>query len=120
MRSASGCYENVNDAWTVGLALASLFVLTCGVLALAWHRGRLGVASAVVMGLAVVAWVAVFAAVTSGYHDADGFADCGDGCTPAHRFAALWFVGAPLLISLSAAGLLVALVARGRRRRREA
>jgi hypothetical protein len=110
----------VNDAWTVGLALVSLVALTCGLLVLAWRRGRLGVASAVVMGLGVVAWVAVFAAVTSGYHDADGFADCGDDCTPAHRFAALGFIAAPLLISLSAAGLMVALVARGRRRRRAA
>jgi hypothetical protein len=109
----------LNEAGTVGLALASLFVLTCGLLVLGWRCGRLGGASAVVMGVAAVAWAAVFAAVTSGYHDADGFADCGDDCTPAHRFAALGFIGAPLLISLSAAGLLVALVARGRRRRRQ-
>jgi hypothetical protein len=110
----------VNDAWTLGLALVSLVALTGGLLVLAWRRGRLGIASSVVLGLAVVAWTAVFAAVTSGYHDADGFADCGGDCTPAHRFAALGFIGAPLLISLSAAGMLVALVARGRRRRREA
>jgi hypothetical protein len=106
----------VTDAWVVLLALGSLGLITFGLLATAWTRGRLGVASGVVFVIALTAWVADFAAVTSGYRDADGFVDCGSFCTPTHRLAALGFVAPPLLISLSAAGMAVALVARRRRR----
>jgi hypothetical protein len=107
----------VRDAWVFYLALASLLALTGGLLALAWLRGRLGVASAIALVVAVAAWVADFAAVTSGFHDADGFVDCGESCTGVHLAAGLGFVAPPLLISLSAAGMLVTLIGRGRRRR---
>jgi len=107
----------VTDAWVVLLALGSLVLITLGLLAAAWTRGRLGLASGAVFILALTAWVADLAAVTSGFRDADGFVDCGDFCTPTHRLAAFGFVAPPLLISLSAGGMLVALVARGRRRR---
>jgi hypothetical protein len=107
----------MNDAWVVYLALLSLAVIVCGVLALAWTRGRLGLVSAGVLVLAAAAWVLDFAALATGFHDADGFVDCGNDCTPAHRLAALGFVAPPLLIAMGAAGLVVALVVRGRRRR---
>lgn len=107
----------MHDAWVVYLALLSVAVIACGALALAWTRGRLGVASAVVLVLAVVAWVLDFAAMTTGFHDMDGFVDCGNACTPAHRLAALGFVAPPLLIALGAAGLAIALFVRGRSRR---
>jgi hypothetical protein len=107
----------VSDAWVVWLALASLVLITVGVLAAAWTRGRLGLVSSVVFVLALGSWVADLVVVTSGYRDADGFVDCGEACTATHRIAALGFVAPPLLVSLAAGGMLVALVARGRERR---
>ena len=107
----------MTEAWVVLLALASLVLIAFGLLAAAWTRGRLGLASGVVFALALAAWVLDFAAITSDFRDADGFVDCGDFCTTTHRLTALGFVAPPLLISLSAGGLLVALLARGRRRR---
>ena len=108
----------MSDAWVVYLALLSIAVIACGALALAWTRGRLGVASAVVFVLAVVAWVLDFVALTTDFRDADGLLDCGRVCTPMHRLVALGFVAPPLLISIAAAGMAIALVARARRRRR--
>jgi pyruvate dehydrogenase E2 component (dihydrolipoamide acetyltransferase) len=107
----------MTDAWVVLLALGSLVLIAFGLLAGAWTRGRLGLASGVVFVVAVVAWAADVVALTSDYRDADGFVDCGESCTAMHRLAALGFVAPPLLISLAAAGMLVALVARGRRHR---
>jgi hypothetical protein len=107
----------MNDAWVVYLALGSVVLLSLGLLAGAWTRGRLGLVSAVLFVLAVVAWVADVVALASDFRDADGFVDCGDFCTATHRLTALGFVAPPLLISLAAGGMLVALLARGRRRR---
>jgi hypothetical protein len=81
----------------------------------AWTRGRLGVASAAVFVVAVAAWVLDFAAITSGFHDADGFVDC-TRCTTTHLLAALGFVAPPLVIAIAAAGMAIALIVRGRRR----
>jgi hypothetical protein len=108
----------MRDAWVVLLALGSLVLITFGLLAAAWTRGRLGLASGAVFLVALTSWIVDLAAIVSGFRDADGFVDCGDFCTPTQRLAALGFVAPPLLISLSAAGMLAALVARGRRRRR--
>lgn len=108
------------DAWTMYLAILSVLVLTGGLLVLAWRRRRLGVASAVLLVVALVAWATAFAAITAGFHDADGFVDCRDSCTLAHRVAVLGFVAPPLLVSMSAAGMAFALVARARRRRHDA
>src|SRR5688572_30423780 len=107
----------MNDAWVVLLALGSLVLIALGALAAAWTRGRLGLASGALFFLALALWAGDVVAVTSDYRDADGFVDCGEDCTPTHRLAALGFIAPPLLISLSAGGMLVALVARGRRRR---
>jgi hypothetical protein len=107
----------VTNAWIFVLAVVSLVALMAGLLALAWSRQRLGVASAVAFVVALAVWVADFAAVSSGFADADGFVDCGDACTATHRVAELGFLVPPLLISISAAGMLVALVTRVRRRR---
>jgi hypothetical protein len=107
----------MNDAWVVWLALASLVLTVLGVLTAAWVRRRLGLVSAALFVLAVAVWAVDVAAIVSGYRDADGFVDCGDDCRPVHRLAALGFLAPPLLISLAAAGMLVALVVRGRTRR---
>jgi hypothetical protein len=107
----------VNDYWVVLLALASIVAIACGLMLAAWLRGRLGLASIGLFVLAVVAWVADAAAVTSGVGDADGFTDCRDSCTIAHRLGALGFIGPPLLISIAAAGMAIALIARARDRR---
>jgi hypothetical protein len=107
----------MTNTWILVLAVVSLVVVTAGLLAFAWSRGRLGVASIAAFLVAVVVWVVDFAAVASGFRDADGFVDCGDDCTGVHLAAILGFLTPPLLISVSAAGMLVALVSRGRRRR---
>jgi hypothetical protein len=107
----------MHDSWMVLLALASVVAIACGLLLGAWTRGRLGLASGALFVVAVAAWVADFVAIASGFRDADGFVDCGRFCTPTHRLAALGLVTPPLLISLASAGMLVVLLARGRRRR---
>jgi len=107
----------VNDAWVMYVVLAAVVLLACGLLAAAWSRGRLGLASAVLLAVAVAAWMLDLAAVTSGFQDADGFVDCGSACRPVHRAAAVGFLAPPLLISLAASGLVVALIARQRKRR---
>ena len=107
----------MTNAWIFVLAVVSLAALTGGLLALAWSRHRLGLASTVAFAVALAVWVIDFVAVSSGYRDADGFVDCGEDCTGVHLAASLGFVAPPLLISVSAAGMLVALVSRGRRKR---
>jgi hypothetical protein len=107
----------VRDAWLVYVALGALFVLAGGVLLGAWARGRLGIAAVVVFVLAVALWVADFAAISSGYRDADSFFDCAEACTGVHFSTAVGFLAPPLLISTAALGGLVAL--RQRRRRRQ-
>jgi hypothetical protein len=107
----------VRDVWLVYLALGAMFVLAGGLLVGAWTRGRLGAAAVAVFVLAVALWVADFAAISSGYRDADGFFDCAEACTGVHFSTAVGFLAPPLLISIAALGALVAL--RQRRRTRQ-
>lgn len=102
----------------VQIGVVALFALTCGALAAAWTRGRLGAAAIALFVVASLVWVASFAAIVSGYHDADGLADCGEDCSSVQYVSALAFLAPPLLISLSALGMLVALGRRWRLRRR--
>lgn len=106
----------MSDAWTLVLAFASLLVLTVGLLALAWRRRRLGVASFALLVLAAVAWGLAVVAITTGVDDADGFIDCRRDCTLTHRLTALGLVAPPLLVSIAAGGMMIALVARARAR----
>ena len=108
----------MRDTWLVYLALAGLLLVAGGVLVGGWARGRLGTAAVVVLIGAVAVWVAAFAAISSGYRDADGFFACGDACTGVHFSTAVGFLAPPLLISTAALGALIAL--RQRRRGREA
>ena len=71
----------MTEAWIFVLALVSLAAITGGLLVLAWSRRRLGLASFVAFVAALVVWITAFAAVSSGYRDADGFVDCGESCT---------------------------------------
>lgn len=105
------------SATGVQIGVVALFALTCGALAAAWTRGRLGAAAIALFVVASLVWVASFAAIVSGYHDADGFASCSDDCSSVHHFSAVGFLAPPLLISLSALGMIVA-VGRRRLRRR--
>jgi len=105
------------STWSVQVGLVGLFALTCGALAAAWMRGRLGVAAVALFVLACGVWVLDFAAIVSGYHDADGFVDCDTDCTAVHYVSALGFLAPPLLISLSAFAMLVVLGRRWRLRR---
>jgi len=99
-------------AW-VQVGVVALFALMCGGLAAAWLRGRLGLAAIALFVVACLIWVAALAAIVSGYHDADGFVDCRDDCSSVHYLSAIGFLAPPLLISLSAFGMIVAV---GRRR----
>lgn len=108
----------MNDAWRVQLVLVALFALACGVLAAAWTRGRLGIVSVAILVASILVWALDFAAVFSGYHDADGFFDCGSDCTSVHYVSAVGFLAPPLLIAVAALGTLVVLTRRLRTRRR--
>ena len=105
------------STWVVQVAVVVLFALTSGVLAVAWTRGRLGVASLVVFGVAVVVWIAAFVAITKEFHDANNFATCGDECGAIHYLSAVAFIAPPLLISLAALAMLVTRGLRWRARR---
>lgn len=107
----------MSTAW-VQVGLVALFALMCGALAAAWRRGRLGAAAIALFVFACLVWVAAFAAIVAGYHDADGFVDCRDDCSGAQYLSAVGFLAPPLLISLSALGMLVAVGQRRRLRRR--
>ena len=101
------------------VAVVALFTLASGVLAAAWLRGRLGAAAIALFVVACLIWAAAFAAIAGDYRDADGFLDCSGDCSTVHHLVALGYLMPPLLISLSALGMIVA-VARRRRRRRQA
>jgi len=107
----------MSTAW-VQIGVVALFALMCGALAAAWLRGRLGAAAIALFVVACLIWVASFAAIVSGYHDADGFVDCRDDCSSVQYLSAVGFLAPPLLISLSALGMIVAIGRRWRLRRR--
>lgn len=106
----------MSTSW-VQVGVVALFALTCGALAGAWTRGRLGAAAIALFVVACLVWVAAFAAIVSGYHDADGFVDCREDCSSVHYLAAVGFLAPPLLIALSGLGMIVALGGRWRLRR---
>ena len=105
------------STWVVQVVIVMLFALTCGALAAAWMRGRLGVAAIVLLALAVVAWVAAFAAIATEFHGANNFATCEDECTAVHYVSTVAFIAPPLLIALAAVGMLVSRGSRWRERR---
>ena len=105
------------STWVVQSAVVVLFALTCGVLAAAWLKGRLGVAAIALLVAAVAIWALAFVAIGTGFHGADDFATCGDTCSTIHYVSALAFVAPPLLISLAALGMLVSRGSRWRARR---
>jgi hypothetical protein len=103
--------------WVVQVAVVVLFALTCGVLAAAWTRGRLGTAAIVVCLLAAATWALTFVAIAAEFRDANSFATCTTGCTTAHYVAAVAFVASPLLIAVAALAMIVARGSRWRLRR---
>jgi hypothetical protein len=108
----------MSDAWLVYIALAAVFLLVCGLLAAASLRGRLGSSAAALFVLALAIWVLAAAAVASGFHDADGFVDCREDCTGVHYATAFGLLSPPLLVSVAATGMIVAIIGRRRARRR--
>ena len=102
----------MNDPLLVYLVVFSVVALTCGVLAVAWTRGRLGAVAAILLGAWLVVWLTDLAAVSSGFRDTDRFADCGAECTGAHYLAAVGFLAPPLLVALTALAGLIALIRR--------
>ena len=105
------------STWIVQVVIVALFALTCGALAAAWMRGRLGTAALALFAVAVVVWIAAFAAIASEFRGVNDFATCGDDCRAAHYVAAVAFIAPPLLISLAAFAMLVSRGLRWRARR---
>jgi hypothetical protein len=105
------------STWLVQLLIVALFAVTCGLLALAWMRGRLGVAALVLFAVSVVVWIAAFVAITSAFHDANNFATCSEDCRPIHYVSAVAFIAPPLMIALAAFAVLVLRGQRWRARR---
>jgi hypothetical protein len=105
------------STWVVQVVVVALFALTCGVLAAAWMRGRLGTAAIALFVSALVVWVIAFAAIASEFRDANGFATCVADCSTVHYVSAVAFLAPPLLIALSAFAMLVARGSRWRLRR---
>lgn len=107
----------MSTVW-VQVGVVVLFALMCGTLVAAWRRGRLGAAAIALLVVACLIWLAAFAAIVSGYRDADGFVDCREDCSSVQYLSAVGFLAPPLLISLSALGMIVAVSQRRRLRRR--
>ena len=105
------------STWVVQVVVVALFALTCGALAAAWMRGRLGVAAIALFVIALVVWVVAFAAIAAELGDANGFATCDEDCSAVHYVAAVAFLAPPLLIALSALAMLVSRGTRWRLRR---
>jgi cytochrome bd-type quinol oxidase subunit 2 len=105
------------STWVVQVVIVALFALTCGALAAAWMRGRLGIAAIALLAVAVVVWAGAFVAIASGFHDADNFATCQDDCTAVHYASSVAFIAPPLLIALAALAMLVSRGSRWRERR---
>jgi len=101
----------------VQVLIVALFAATCGLLAFAWMRGRLGVASIALLVIGLVAWIGAFAAIVTEFHGANDFATCGDDCSAVHYVSAVAFIASPLLISLAALAMLVSRGSRWRARR---
>ena len=106
--------------WVVGIAIGALLALSCGALVLAWRRGRLGLAAVLLLPVGLAIWALDLAALATGYHDANSFATCDPDCSGVHYAAAVAFLAAPLIIALSAAGMLVSVGGRIRMRRANA
>ena len=102
------------------VVVVALFALTCGALAAAWMRRRLGVAAIVLFVVALAVWIVVFAAIAGELGDANGFASCDADCSTVHYVTAVGFLAPPLLIALAALAMLVSRGDRWRLRRSRA
>ena len=108
------------STWVVQVVVVALFALTCGALAAAWMRGRLGVAAIALFVVALVVWVIAFTAIAAELGDANGFATCDADCSTVHYVSAVAFLLPPLLIALSAVAMLVSRGSRWRLKRARA
>ena len=104
----------------VQVVVVGLFALMCGALTFAWMRGRLGAAAIALALVALVAWIAAFAAIVTEYREANDFATCDADCGAIHYAAAIAFLAPPLLIALAALAMLVTRGSRWRARRARA
>jgi hypothetical protein len=95
------------SAWVVQVVVVALFALTCGALAAAWMRGRLGMVAIGVLIAAVVLWAGVFIAIATEFGEANSFATCESDCSAVHYGWAVAFIAPPLLMALAALAMLV-------------
>ena len=103
--------------WAVQVFVVALFALTCGALTIAWMRGRLGAAAIALFLVALVVWIAAFAAIVSEYREANNFATCDSNCGTVQYATAIAFLAPPLLIALAALAMLITRGTRWRGRR---
>jgi hypothetical protein len=96
------------STWVVQVAVVALFALTCGALAAAWLRRRLGTAAIALFVAALAFWALAFAAIATEFRDANNFATCDESCTAVHYVAAVAFIAPPLLIALAGLAMIVA------------
>jgi hypothetical protein len=105
------------STWVVQVAVVTVFALTCGALAAAWLRGRLGRAGVVLFVIALLAWIAVFLAIATEFRGANDFATCDANCSSIHYLTAVAFIASPLLIALAGLAMVVARGSRWRLRK---
>jgi hypothetical protein len=101
----------------VQVLVVALFALSCGALMVAWMQRRLELAAGVLLGVALVVWVIDFAAIVTGFGDADSFVVCTEDCGGVHYSVVIGFLAPPLLMALAAFAGIVALEQRRRAKR---
>jgi cytochrome bd-type quinol oxidase subunit 2 len=108
------------SASIVQVVIVAVFALTCGALAAAWRRGRLGAVAIGVLLAAVVVWASVFIAIATEFGDANSFATCDSECSAIQYGWAVAFIAPPLLMALAALAMLVVRGTKWRSRRTSA
>ena len=83
----------------------------------AYRRRRLGLTSVVGVVALAVAWSLAELAISTDWHDADGFADCFPSCSGVQRTVGFVFFSAPAAVALFVLALVFSRLLGGRRQR---
>ena len=106
----------MNDA-LVQVLLVALFALSCGALSLAWMQRRLGLAAAILFGVALAVWVRRLRRDRRGRRRRGRLRRLTEECSGVHYSVVVGFLAPPLLIALASFAGIVALEQRRRARR---
>lgn len=88
------------------LAAAPAVAVVAAIVWLGRRSDALGRVAAVALAVTAVTWIAALAVISTGWNDADGFADCNDYCHGWHYVGGFLFV-TPLLAGLLLVAVLV-------------